>query len=170
MRTEVCYSCGIAFAMTVDFYKQRHRRGDDFYCPSGHAQHYTAEKNAQERLAAAEARTTAVRDQLEAAVRDGERTRKILIRDRMRFANGVCPCCNRSFENVRRHMQSKHPDYDVTRIEHVTTVTFKCSCGREFDTMRGLGIHQGHSRPDDWFERAQKDTYWDKRSAHTTTV
>lgn len=23
---------------------------------------------------------------------------------------GVCPCCNRTFANVARHMQSKHPD------------------------------------------------------------
>lgn len=28
-------------------------------------------------------------------------------------ACGVCPCCNRSFTNVRRHMTSQHPDYTI---------------------------------------------------------
>lgn len=22
-----------------------------------------------------------------------------------------CPCCNRTFQNLQRHMTSKHPDY-----------------------------------------------------------
>lgn len=26
-----------------------------------------------------------------------------------RVQNGVCPCCNRSFWNLERHMKSKHP-------------------------------------------------------------
>jgi DNA repair exonuclease SbcCD ATPase subunit len=30
---------------------------------------------------------------------------------RNRVGKGVCPCCNRSFENLKRHMVSKHPDY-----------------------------------------------------------
>lgn len=28
-----------------------------------------------------------------------------------RTANGVCPCCTRSFTNLQRHMKSQHPDY-----------------------------------------------------------
>jgi hypothetical protein len=27
-------------------------------------------------------------------------------------ANGVCPCCNRTFQNLARHMAGKHPDYE----------------------------------------------------------
>jgi hypothetical protein len=28
-----------------------------------------------------------------------------------RVGNGVCPCCSRSFTNLKRHIRSKHPDY-----------------------------------------------------------
>lgn len=28
-----------------------------------------------------------------------------------RVGNGVCPCCNRSFGNLHRHMQTKHPGW-----------------------------------------------------------
>ncbi len=28
-----------------------------------------------------------------------------------RVANGVCPCCTRSFSDLKRHMASKHPGY-----------------------------------------------------------
>lgn len=28
-----------------------------------------------------------------------------------RVANGVCPCCNRTFEDLARHMSTKHKDY-----------------------------------------------------------
>jgi hypothetical protein len=30
---------------------------------------------------------------------------------RKRIKNGVCPCCTRSFTNLRRHLQTKHPEY-----------------------------------------------------------
>lgn len=32
-------------------------------------------------------------------------------RIRERVKNGVCPCCNRTFENLARHMKTKHPDF-----------------------------------------------------------
>jgi len=32
-------------------------------------------------------------------------------RTKKRVAAGVCPCCNRSFENLGRHMKHQHPDY-----------------------------------------------------------
>lgn len=30
---------------------------------------------------------------------------------RKRAANGVCPCCNRTFVQLARHMATQHPDY-----------------------------------------------------------
>jgi uncharacterized protein (UPF0212 family) len=29
----------------------------------------------------------------------------------VRVGHGVCPCCNRSFAQLRRHMAAKHPEY-----------------------------------------------------------
>lgn len=30
-----------------------------------------------------------------------------------RIANGVCPCCNRHFANVQRHIRTKHPEFTM---------------------------------------------------------
>lgn len=37
-------------------------------------------------------------------------TRLRKVKDRVK--NGVCPCCNRTFVNLQRHMHTKHPSYD----------------------------------------------------------
>ena len=34
-----------------------------------------------------------------------------LTKVKKRVGNGVCPCCTRSFTDLARHMESKHPAY-----------------------------------------------------------
>lgn len=144
-----CYAdCGISFALTTAEDHRLQQTREWFYCPHGHRQHYTGKSDA-EKLKAAQAREVALNDQLRAAVRDAEESRSLMMRDRHRFANGICPCCRRTFDNVRRHMATQHPDYDVAQVAH-KAVTLRCSCGREFDTYRGLRTHQGWSRQDGW--------------------
>lgn len=142
--TETCYSCGVLFAMAEDFYQHRLADRKSFYCPAGHSQAYVGKTDAQ-KLQEAQARETALRDQLEASIRDGEAQRVELASIRQRIANGVCPCCNRSFGNVRQHMESQHPDYAVPASE-----PYRCGCGLEFSTFRGLRTHQGLMRPEEW--------------------
>jgi Fe-S oxidoreductase len=56
----------------------------------------------------------AQRDQAQADARaqKAAKTRIKNDRDRIktRVANGVCPHCNRTFQNLARHMASQHPD------------------------------------------------------------
>ena len=164
--TEECCAkgCGITFAMTADLRRRRLADHGWFYCPNGHQQHYTGPSDS-DRLRDEQAKNTHLRDQLLAAALDAEAARKALVRDRHRFANGVCPCCNRFFENVNRHMKGEHPDYDVTKVRQAGPVMFKCSCGQSFDTLRGLGTHQGHRRHEGW---ASPET--PKWRAHLTEV
>ena len=38
----------------------------------------------------------------------------VLVREQKKLArvrNGTCPCCQRHFKNLRRHMDNKHPQY-----------------------------------------------------------
>lgn len=147
----VTVSCGLDgcsqhFAMSLRFYDKTRETGETWYCPSGHPRVWSGETTAQ-KLNAAEARERHLSDQLRAAEAEAEATRVKLVRDRSRFAKGVCPCCNRSFPNVARHMETKHPDYDPADL---TAPKYECSCGREFDTAHGLRIHQGKNRPSDW--------------------
>lgn len=118
LSTEVCCNCGILFAMPADM--QRRRRDDHkwFYCPAGHEQHYTGATEAQrlqreldrkaEMLANANARA-------ETAERDRRSIAKAHQKMRVRVMNGVCPCCNRTFQNLMQHMRSEHPDFSEIR-------------------------------------------------------
>lgn len=112
--TEECCTCGITFAMTLDF--KNHRREDhaNFYCPAGHAQHYTAESETQKltrQLRSANSRLTHTRDQLEATERSLSAQKGVTTKLRKRIAAGACPCCHRNFQNLARHMAGQHPDY-----------------------------------------------------------
>lgn len=161
-----CYraDCAVTFALQQRHQRELRNSHATFYCPRGHGQAYTAAASDAAKLEAATARETALKDQLAAAVRDGEATRAALVRDRHRFANGVCPCCTRTFDNVRRHMATKHPDYDIDKVRTPETKA-RCSCGRSFATPHGLAVHQGRARSGNW-DRPNTSKY----SAHLTEV
>ena len=122
-----CPTCGITYAFP-DRLDERARernsaihgsRSMSVYCPLGHAWHYTGkneEQRLRDRLAAEQAR----RDQAEASARAqkgaASRARRERDQSKTRHAAGVCPCCNRSFKQLRRHMQTKHPDYEPVEV------------------------------------------------------
>lgn len=110
---EECISCGVQFGVTVEFDRSRRSDKQRFYCPNGHGQAYV-ESDAdrlRKQLEAARARAAATADQLEAERRAHAATKGQLTKTRKRVAGGVCPCCNRSFVNLGRHMAGQHPGY-----------------------------------------------------------
>lgn len=115
-----CGNCGVYFGMESGQLAKVQADGSWFYCPNGHRIHYfeTAnqrlekERDAErQRRRNAEATLTHTRDQLDAERRSKAAYRGHLTRVKRRIANGVCPCCSRSFDNVRRHMASQHPGW-----------------------------------------------------------
>lgn len=109
-----CYDCGILYAMPEQFDKRCLNEQDKtWYCPNGHATIYkTSDVTKLERQLAQE---VTGHDQTRASLRE---TKKNLIAKKgqitklkNRVGNGVCPCCNRSFTNLKRHIDTKHPDY-----------------------------------------------------------
>lgn len=123
--TEECCNCHMLFAMPEDF---RKRAKDDpaifFYCPAGHSQHSLASE-VQRKLREAEQQLANERAALQRQAEELKRVRgerdhhwierkKLTTRTRnlkTRIKNGVCPCCNRSFENLHRHMTTQHPGF-----------------------------------------------------------
>jgi hypothetical protein len=102
--------------------ERQHRNGDpetSIYCPLGHSYIPAGKGEAEklrERLTAERdraAQLAAQRDQAEASARayKGQATRA-----RKRAAAALCPCCGRSFVQLRRHMQTKHPDFDPEAV------------------------------------------------------
>jgi hypothetical protein len=117
---EECYKCHITFAMPQDLQKRARERGETFYCPLGHSQVYSttevqklqAKLEREERWRkVAETSARAARDQADAAERSARAYRGHVTRIKKRIGNGVCPCCQRHFTNVERHMASQHPEF-----------------------------------------------------------
>lgn len=124
---EECCNCGVVFAMSETLYDRCRKQSSaapgptrNFYCPNGHEQHYIGRNREQEleeqrdRARNEAATRAAERDQAEASARahKGAATKA-----RKRAAAAVCPVpgCGRSFVQLRRHMQAKHPEYDPAK-------------------------------------------------------
>jgi len=113
-----CARCGVLFAAPERMIGKRRADHKTFYCPSGHDNYFPqeSEKEKYQRLYRQErdraARRAAELDQSQASLRA---TKGVVTKQRKkleRVAKGVCPCCNRSFRDLKRHMKTKHPDYD----------------------------------------------------------
>ena len=106
--------CGHSILMTRDHYDARREDGKVWFCTvCGVRRAFTGETTLQklrrERDAALqreETRKEMCRNLEEALSKE----RKSKARLKKRVVAGVCPCCTRSFTNLRRHIQTKHPE------------------------------------------------------------
>lgn len=121
METETCCDCGVLFAMPASLIRNLRKTKRSFFCPNGHSQSYVGKTEAEklrEQLEAKERelererlRTNAARAEAQMAENSRRVTKGHLTRVKNRIKHGVCPCCNRQFKNLQRHMENKHPDY-----------------------------------------------------------
>ncbi len=118
MRSATCPNCKVLHAFPEHVYKvAMERRADSgITCPNGHGWHYRPQAQINE-----EAEIRRERDRLkqQMAQRDdevAEQRRKVADLERKaaaakkRASAGVCPCCSRTFQNVARHMATKHSE------------------------------------------------------------
>lgn len=117
---QTCYTCGMAFGLDREFNDRRLKDHKNFCCPDGHQQHYigeTAEQRLQKQIQSLETHLTYVRtrgDELRSQVTQlnysirAQKAAKTKILNRVK--NGVCPCCNRTFQDLQNHFKSKHPE------------------------------------------------------------
>jgi len=115
-----CPACFIAHAITRRMHDDRLADGGAVYCPAGHRWVFCETQTArlERELAAARrmrdsarAALSAEQDQRRAAERSAAAYRGQATRIRRRVGNGVCPCCNRSFADLARHMAGQHPGF-----------------------------------------------------------
>jgi len=117
-----CGVCGATYAINEAFRVKRQNQGGGWNCPYcrsnwgyfGETELQRAEKaskRAHELLAQQRAETLHQCELREAAERRAAAARGQVTRIKNRVGNGVCPCCNRSFQNLHRHMSSQHPDF-----------------------------------------------------------
>jgi hypothetical protein len=117
-----CIYCGAPYALnkaTTDFAK---KRGGYHYCPFCRGSQgwdgETKEAEHKRELANLKAEVNRKAEQARRAQQDAEyfeRSRNAykgqVTKIKNRVSNGVCPCCNRYFANLHRHMTTKHPDF-----------------------------------------------------------
>jgi len=109
--TEECCACGILFAMPQQVNERLRTKGGTFYCPNGHSQVYTEPdiEVLKRKLRAAENRSNTLESQLNGALDDLATNKKELRNVKRRAHSGTCLHCRRHFENLERHMKTKHP-------------------------------------------------------------
>lgn len=118
MEATWCIVCGVDFAMPARLIKKRREDGLGFHCPNGHS--LTFKDNEHDKI-------RRERDQLKQdnarLVEDAQAARRSVVkaeketkRLKRRAVGGACPCCNRSFQNMARHMKTKHPDFVSSKV------------------------------------------------------
>lgn len=117
---QACSACGVPVAMPAYVWDSRYKDGQLFYCFNGHAMSWreTEADRLRKQIAEHQQFLENERKRHEWTKQDLEKQRKVnaglkgeITKTKNRVGNGVCPCCNRSFQNLRRHMGSKHPGY-----------------------------------------------------------
>lgn len=123
MKAVTCWKCACEYGIPDELYTAaKASEKISFYCPYGHSGHYAEGETAEDklrrerdrlvqRLAQKDDEIKHQRERAEGAERRLTAARGQVTRIKNRVSAGVCPCCNRTFENLARHMHSKHPDY-----------------------------------------------------------
>jgi len=110
---EECITCGCPFFMPTTL---RNRCKEDsahsFHCPNGHSMVFRKSEadKVREELEQVKIENQRNKEMLQDKLLDTINEKIKLEKKLKRVHNGVCPCCNRSFQNLQKHMTTKHPD------------------------------------------------------------
>lgn len=115
--TEInCGECGGTYAINERYRQQKYQKGETWNCPycrtgwgySGNSENAKLKRELEDERKRKEA----------ALCRENEQRaeKEKLERKLKRVGSGVCPDCNRTFQNLARHMCSKHGAGDHGKI------------------------------------------------------
>lgn len=112
-----CGECGIEFKVPEHFYSERKETGKGWFCPNGHSRVFresdvhvlTRERDRlKQQMAQKDDELSAERNRRILAERDAQRIADKAQRAAKRTLAATCPCCNRSFANLARHLKTQH--------------------------------------------------------------
>jgi hypothetical protein len=130
----ICVACKETFGLATATYEVLKKSAQIFHCPFGHPQHFTAGKSDVEKLQEQMDTLRRERDRLkqnlaykddviaderkarEAAERSASAHKGVVTKFRKRVSKGVCPCCNRTFSDLQRHMAGQHPNFESEEV------------------------------------------------------
>ena len=109
-----CGQCGGTYAISEVYREEKWMNGGFWNCPYcrvGWGYVESENKRLRDRLA----REQHHREQAEEEARQQKRftaaARGQVTKLKNRVGRGVCPCCNRTFQNLADHMAGQHPDW-----------------------------------------------------------
>lgn len=111
-----CISCAVWHTVPEIVHDHHREHGGFHHCPNGHSYGWKtgAEQRREEEIRRERDRlkqdAARLADEVAAERKRAEEAEKRIVQIRRRAAAGVCPCCNRTFVNVQRHMKTKHPN------------------------------------------------------------
>lgn len=124
-----CGVCAIRFCMTREFYSIAKSGAGriTWFCTNGHERTFTVGPTTEEtlrkerdtlkqQLAYKDDRIRAETTQREYAQNQARAYKGVATRVKNRVGKGVCPCCNRTFANLHRHMAGQHPTFATDDI------------------------------------------------------
>lgn len=125
-----CCVCKSPIWLTDALYEaaQAGREKVTFYCGYGHPQVFAIGETEEQklrrerdllaqRIAERDDEIRRQRERAEGLDRRLAAARGVVTRIKNRVGHGVCPCCNRTFEDLARHMTSKHPTFSAEAAE-----------------------------------------------------
>lgn len=127
-----CYTCKcevwVPDALWEACLRKRGPNGISYSCAYGHEQHLVEGESEetklrrerdrlQQRLAEKDDAITRQREMREATERQLSAAKGRITKIKNRVSKGVCPCCNRQFANLHRHMTTEHPTFTAEAAE-----------------------------------------------------
>jgi hypothetical protein len=121
-----CGNCSARFGLTRFMYDERKADGQTFYCPNGHPRAYTETETDRlrrdrdrlaQRVSERDDEVKRQREMREATERQLSAAKGRITKIKNRVSKGVCPCCNRQFANLHRHMTTEHPTFTAEAAE-----------------------------------------------------
>ena len=109
-----CPDCGVAWGLTSDYEDRRRQDHRTFHCPNGHPLSYrqeSREEKLKRQLEQTSSQLALTQSRLTVTKRQKAAAKGQLTKAKRRVANGVCPCCNRTFADLAAHMHGQHPEY-----------------------------------------------------------
>jgi hypothetical protein len=114
-----CWSCKVKHSIPISLYKSAiESQGEiSIKCPYGHAWVYKTQRQVQEDEIIRQERDRLKQriaekdDDIARLEREKSAAKGQVTKIKNRIAGGVCPCCNRYFLGLERHMSTKHKDY-----------------------------------------------------------
>jgi len=110
LKVKECPVCGIFYAVPERFDNEHQGHGGGWYCPNGHSLQYvvTEVMRLRHELDQREAELGQTSERLDGALKEVTTKKREITRLKNRVKAGVCTECHRHFENLQRHMETKH--------------------------------------------------------------